>query len=256
MSAADFGHIKLGQCKYGWMFFNGPNIGKCFELYGEYSESEVSVFKAYIKPGDYIIEVGANIGSLTLPISKIVGNDGRVIAFESHPETFNVLCANLALNQLKNIKPVNAFVAHDVTVDTASEVWGKYAFVSDIWETSYDQIDRFALPRLDFIKVDVDGSELTVLKSGIEPIKKHKPVIYFENDLQDRSTELIKWVMDMGYRIFFHPAPIFQAENFLKNPVNAWTPRDIISFMMLAIPEGKPIPDNLREVANPSDWWE
>ena len=58
MSAADFGHIKLGQCKYGWMFFNGPYIGRCFELYGEYSESEVSVFKAYIKPGDYVIEVG------------------------------------------------------------------------------------------------------------------------------------------------------------------------------------------------------
>ncbi len=36
-----FGNLTLKQCKYGWMLFNGPFIGKCFELYGQYSESEV-----------------------------------------------------------------------------------------------------------------------------------------------------------------------------------------------------------------------
>jgi len=83
------------------MFFNGPYIGKCLEIYGKYSESEVSVFKYYPKPGDYVIEVGANIGSLTLPMSHLVGETGRVVAFESHPDTFNILCSKLAINTIK-----------------------------------------------------------------------------------------------------------------------------------------------------------
>ena len=252
----NFGHIKLGNTKYGWMFFNGPYIGKCLEIYGEYSESEVSVFKYYLKPGDYVIEVGANIGSLTLPMSHLVGETGRVVAFESHPDTFNILCSNLAINTIKNVKPINAFVAHDLNVDTGSPVWGKFAFVSEIWQTSFFQMDAVGFPRLDFIKVDVDGNELTVLQSGENLIRQFMPVIYFENDFHDRSTALLQWVMDLGYRIFFHMAPICSPENFYGNPENHWHPQSISSLMMLAVPPGKPIPDNLREVLIPSDWWE
>ena len=252
----NFGHLKLGITKYGWMLFQGPYIGKCLEIYGEYSESEVSVFKYYLKPGDFVIEVGANIGSLTLPLSKIVEENGRVIAFESHPQTFNILCSNLAINNINNVKPINAFVAKDANVDTASPVWGKFAFVSEIWETSFFQIDAIGSQRLDFIKIDVDGNELTVLQSGEKLIRHFMPVIYFENDIQDRSPALLQWVMDLGYRVFFHWAPIFSPDNFYGNPENHWSPQKISSLMMLAVPPGKPVPDNLREAKKPSDWWE
>jgi hypothetical protein len=43
-----FGNLTLKQCKYGWMFFSGPYIGKCFELYGQYSESEISIMRAFL----------------------------------------------------------------------------------------------------------------------------------------------------------------------------------------------------------------
>jgi len=248
--------IKLGRCKYGWMIYDGPYIGKCLELYGEYSESEVSVFKSCIKQGDVAIEIGANIGSLTLPISQLVGPEGRVIAVESHPETFNILCANLAINGLKNVKPINSFVANSNDVETSSPVWGKYAFVSEIWETQYLKLDDILLPRLDFMKVDVDGNELAVLKSGVRHIEKYKPIIYFENDLKDRSPDLLQWIMALGYRVFFHLAPIFLGNNFYENPENAWAPKVIHSLMMLAVPDGNPIPIGLREVESPNDWWQ
>ena len=91
----NFGKNHLKRCKYGWMLFNGPYIGKCFELYGQYSESEVRIFRTFIKPGDTVIDVGANIGDLTLPMSLLAGPAGRVYAFESHSDTFHVLAANL-----------------------------------------------------------------------------------------------------------------------------------------------------------------
>jgi FkbM family methyltransferase len=256
MMKVNLGQMMLGQTKYGQMIHGGPYIGKCLELYGEYSESEVSVFRAFVKQGDYAIEVGANIGSLTLPLARLVGETGRVFAFESHPHTFNILCGNLALNDLKNVKPVNAFVAHDTSINTASPQWGELAFVSDIWETTFFQIDQIDLPRLEFIKVDVDGNELEVLKSGVQTIQKFKPIIYFENDIQDKSPALFEWILGMGYRLYFHLAPIFSPENFYGNPSNAWAPQNIFSLMMLAVPQDKPQPVGLREVTSPGDWWE
>lgn len=68
-----FGELTLGHCRYGWMLFSGPYIGKCFELYGQYSESEVSLMRAFLRQGATVIGVGANIGDLTVPLAKIVG---------------------------------------------------------------------------------------------------------------------------------------------------------------------------------------
>ena len=246
----------LSRCRYGWMISTGPFIGKCFELYGEYSESEVSVFKTYVTLGDYVIDVGANIGDLTLPLSEIVGATGKVFACESHPEVFNVLCANLALNDVKNVKVINAFIADNPNVDTASAVWGKYAYVSEKWEPAFVALDKLNFEKLNFLKVDVDGSELAVLQSGVESIKKFRPVLYFENDTKEKSQPLLAFVLGLGYRIFFHPAPIFQPDNFYENPVNAWAPRNIVSLMMLALPPDMVAPKDLREVRKSDDWWD
>jgi ubiquinone/menaquinone biosynthesis C-methylase UbiE len=85
-----FGNLMLKQCKYGWMLFSGPYIGKCFELYGQYSESEISVMRAFLGEGSTVIDVGANIGDLTIPLAKIVGSSGRVYAIESQPRADGV----------------------------------------------------------------------------------------------------------------------------------------------------------------------
>ena len=250
-----FGDFKLKRCKFGWMLFSGPYIGKCFDLYGEYSESEVEVFRAYVRPGDIAIDVGANIGDLTLPLALLAGKEGRVYAYESHPEMFNVLCTNLALNDIRNVKPVNAFVADSPDVNTGSAVWGEHAYIGDTWEPTFAPLDRLDIDRLRFLKVDVDGNELEVLRSGIRLIEKFRPILYFENDLKDKSKALLEFVLGLGYRVFFHLAPIFRADNFFGNPQNAFAPRNICSLMMLALPEGIAPPGNLKQVHSSDEWW-
>lgn len=251
-----FGEQMLKHCRYGWMLFSGPYIGKCFELYGEYSESEVELFRAYVHPGDIAIDIGANIGDLTLPLALLVGETGRVFAYESHPLVFNILCANLALNDIRNVKPINAFVADNTDVNTGSAVWGEHAYIGDTWTPTFTSLDRLDIDRLSFIKVDVDGNELEVLRSGICLIDKYRPVLYFENDLQDKSKALLDFVLGRGYRVFFHVAPIFRPDNYYRNPLNAWAPKNICSLMMLALPPGlEPPVGNLREVGNSEDWW-
>ena len=252
-----FGPLTLKCCKYGWMLFWGPYIGKCFDLYGQYSESEVSLMRGFLREGCTVIDVGANIGDLTLPLARIVGESGSVYAIESHPETFNVLCANLALNGIRNTVPVNAFVATSDKVETGSPVWGKFAYVSERWPTRFVALDELELAACDLIKIDVDGHEMEVLRSGEMHIERHRPVLYFENDVRDTSPELLLFVMrTLGYDLYWHRAPIFDASNFFNNPDNHWAPRNICSLMMLAIPsERKMQIPHLRKVADKNEWW-
>lgn len=251
-----FGEQMLKRCKYGWMLFSGPHIGKCFELYGEYSESEVEIFRLYVQPGDVVIDVGANIGDLSLPLSLLVGNQGRVYAYESNPAAFHTLCANLALNGIVNVKPVNALVAHSAGVVVGDSQFGDRAYIGDIWPPSIVSIDQLDIDRLRFIKLDVEGNELEVLKSGLQHINRFRPILYFENDRRDQSEELLDFVLGLGYRIFFHEAPIFQPDNFFDNPVNHWAPNNFVSLMMLALPQGTdPPPMPMQEVHTRGDWW-
>jgi FkbM family methyltransferase len=252
-----FGHLKLKFCRYGWMLFSGPFIGKCFDLYGQYSESEIGMMRAFLREGSTVVDVGANIGDLTVPLSRIVGNSGRVYAIESHLDYFNVLCANLALNLIRNTKPINAFVAASKTTDTASKVWGEFAYVSETWAPQFMALDALDLAACDLIKVDVDGKELEVLQSGEMQIERFRPVLYFENDVREASSDLLSYVMQkLGYDLYWHPAPIFDPNNFFGNSFNHWAPKEIASLMVLGVPaEHKRPISGLRPIHDKNDWW-
>ncbi|MFO1325299.1 MAG: FkbM family methyltransferase [Burkholderiales bacterium] len=254
----NFGKLKLKRCRHGWMLFAGPVIGKCFDLYGEYSESEIAMMRAFLPPGGTAIDVGANIGDLTVPLSAIVGDTGRVIAVESHPEVFNILCANLALNGITNTLPINAFIARDGSVDTGSKAWGKTAYVGDRWPTRFIALDDLDLAALDLVKIDVDGKELEVLQSGAMQIERFRPAVYFENDDRDASPALIEFLLrDLGYDLYWHLAPVFDPDNFFGNPVNAWAPNDMVSIMVIGVPgERKFALPNLRRITSRNDWWQ
>jgi FkbM family methyltransferase len=251
-----FGNLTLKHCKYGWMLFYGPYIGKCFDLYGQYSESEVAMMRNFLREGSTVIDVGANIGDLTLPLARIVGRSGRVYAFESHPDNINILSANLALNGIQNTRPINAFVATSESVDTGGE-WGKFAYVGEDWSTQFIALNSLELSGCDLIKVDVDGKELDVLQSADMQIERFRPVLYFENDVQAASPELLSYVMEkLGYDLYWHPAPIFDQDNFFGNPINHWAPSTIISMMVLGLPsERKLAVPQLRRIMNANDWW-
>jgi FkbM family methyltransferase len=253
----EFGKNRLKRCKYGWMLFRGPYIGKCFELYGQYSEAEVRIIRAFVHAGDTAIDVGANIGDLTLPMSQCAGGAGRVYAVESHIETFQVLCANLALNEVKNTKAINAFIADSDQVDFAGP-WGKFGYVSETWTPPHLAIDALNLETCAFIKVDVDGKELEVLRSAEKTIAKTRPVVYFENDDRDKSPALLEHLLARDYTLYWHPAPIFEPDNYYGNPINHWAPQNIRSLMVLALPNERAggVTTNLKRVANKDEWWD
>src|SRR5689334_11447094 len=72
------------------------------------SEAEYALLSRLVSPGDWVLDIGANVGHYTVRFSELVHREGRVFAFEPVPETFELLAANTALAALNNITLINA----------------------------------------------------------------------------------------------------------------------------------------------------
>lgn len=131
------------------------------------------------KPGDLVFDVGANCGVSTYAFSKLVGDSGRVIAFEPDPQNYSLLLRNIAHHQLKNVTPIKlAIAASRGTAPFHSEGTigsglarsssrpsaGTVEMVKTI--TLADSFAEYGEPA--FCKVDIEGAEIEVIESSVE----------------------------------------------------------------------------------------
>lgn len=186
---------------------------------GTYEKGILLFLKSFLNPGDCFIDVGANIGLISIFASYCVGNNGKVLAYEALPRTAELLQENIALNRVKNIE-VNKF-ALGSTEGSAMiyENWqinrgGASLLVktedSIAIEVEIYQLDT-VLPedyRPKMIKIDVEGFELEVLKGAKETIRKFHPVLIVElsenrKNVHESSIEIIDWIKTLGnYRFY------------------------------------------------------
>ena len=83
-------------------------IGRSLVEYGEWTQSEMAIIAQLIRPGMVVVDVGANVGTHTLALAKLVGAGGHVVALEPQPFVFRLLSANLLLNGCRNVTAINA----------------------------------------------------------------------------------------------------------------------------------------------------
>ncbi len=223
---------------------NDLYIGRSLELYGEWSEGEIALFRKVLQPGHIVVEVGANIRAHTVFLAQAVGAQGFVWAFEPQRIVFQTLCANLAFNSIPNVDARNVAVGDvpgEIMVPTLDynqpNNFGGVAlgYFRTGAVVPVITLDSLNLPRCDFLKIDVEGMELAVLKGAEATIARCQPLLYVENDRADKSTRLIEAIAAMGYRMFWHEPAMFQADNFLGNSENIFA--DAISLNMVCIPK-------------------
>jgi FkbM family methyltransferase len=239
-------------------------IGRSLELYGEYGQSENALFAQLLAPGHIAVEVGANIGAHTVHLGKLVGPGGAVLAFEPQRIIFTVLCANLALNDLFNARPIHAAVgSSEGTINVpvldprAQQNFGGLSLgkTSQGEPVSQVMLDRYPLPSLRLLKLDVEGMETEVLLGARQTIAQHRPFLYVENDRRDKSTGLIRLIEELGYRSYWHLAPLFNPANFAGHAENVFG--GVVSINMISLPNESPVSiTGFRPVAGPDDWWE
>ena len=237
---------RVKECRHGTMIYNINDvyIGKSFDVYGEYSEGEVHLFKQLIPQGSVVMEIGANIGAHTLPLAKMVGPTGAVFAFEPQRVVFQNLCANMALNSIPNAYLFNVAVGESrasiVVPDMSPYAAQNFGGLPLGAHTEGQSIDVIVLNNLNiqvcrFIKVDVEGMELEVLKGASEVIKRCRPAIYVENDRTDRSNALIRYISSLNYTLYWHLPYLYNPNNFMQNPENIFP--NVVSRNMICVPK-------------------
>jgi FkbM family methyltransferase len=240
---------QLADCRYGKMLFNRNDryIGKSLNLYGEYSEGEIDVFRQIVKPGSLVVEVGANIGTHTLFFARQVGLEGAVVAFEPQRVVFQSLCANMALNSVTNVQCFHKAVGAEqgeILVPSLNpmreENYGGLSVEGSQQgePTPMVTVDSLNLDRCTLLKVDVEGMERQVLAGAAKTITKCRPILYVENDRREKAAELVHFIDEFEYAMYWHLPPLFNPDNFLHNPTNVFG--NTVSINMVCIHKSIP----------------
>ncbi len=223
---------------------NDTYVGQALLRYGEYGQQEFALLSAITSPSSVIAEVGANMGAHTVRLAKHVGMQGRVVAYEPQPVMFQALCGTIALNSLMNVDCYPYALSSEAgqlvipALDYRQQNnFGGISFVTPADQGLTVPLNRFddvyQLPRLDLMKIDVEGMELSVLNGAETMINKFRPVIYMENDHQSNSPALLQWLFDHDYRVWWHAPALFNADNFFQNAENIYG--SVSSLNVLAI---------------------
>jgi FkbM family methyltransferase len=222
-------------------------IGRSLEVYGEFSEGEIELFRQFVKPGKVVVEVGANIGVHTVFLAQAVGPTGHIVAFEPQRIVFQTLCANLALNSITNVHCVQAAVGSkpgEIIVpllDARRE--HNFGGLSLEGHQRGERVpvmtlDDLNLPQCYLIKIDVEGMEQAVLEGAAATVARFRPILYVENDRREKAAALIRTIDALGYNMYWHLPPLFNPQNFAGNPENIFG--RIVSINMLCCPKELP----------------
>jgi FkbM family methyltransferase len=262
------GDLRVRRCRHGFMLYSLRDIyiGRSFEAYGEYCQQEVALYQQLLHPGDVVVDCGANIGSHTVFFAGTVGPQGLVHAFEPQRVIHQMLCANLALNGLHNARAHHAAVGAAEgmiavpAVDYAKATnFGGVSLVDGAAEVAAAEevpvmtVDGLGLERCDLIKIDVQGMEAAVLAGADATIERCRPVLYVENDLKDKSRELIGALFELGYRLYWHLPRLFDPENFFGQSKNIFA--NTVNVNMLCLPKDDDRRVGLKEITSVDDWW-
>jgi FkbM family methyltransferase len=262
---ATAGPNRLVRARHGLALFNRHDmfVGRSLDQYGEFSPGESELFVQIVRPGNVVVDAGANLGAHTLLLSQRVGDQGLVYAYEPQRTIYEILCANMALNGRKNVRcrcealgetsgeicvpPLN----YDAEANFAGLGLGDYQSGEKVPVVT---IDGLQLPRCDLLKADVEGMELPVLRGAAQTIQKYRPILYVENDRIESSPALIEYILSLGYKLYWHLPPLYHPANFFGNPVNIFG--NIVSSNMLCIHASvKSSISGLTPIERPEDHW-
>jgi FkbM family methyltransferase len=202
--------------------------------YGSWEPEVVRSIRKHVMPGTTVLDIGAQSGFYSLLLSRLVGPAGMVFAFEPLPANFRILQENMNLNDIRNVK---------IRREAVSERSGEISFEFPHNEISLvagpllegDDLGTFQVPSItlddfvrqtghsiQFVKMDVEGAETSVLKGAVQTLRTLHPSMVVElhyDHCQDGlhpTISLLKefgyqieWLNDFGYRshIFAHWIP-------------------------------------------------
>ena len=155
---------------------------------GVYERQKTELFKKMVKEGMVVVDLGANIGYYTLMAARLVGESGRVFAFEPEPNNYALLVKNIEANGYSNVIPMRKAVSNkngEIKLFLAPEARdtsriydsqnGRESMV--IKATCLDEFFKDYDGNIDFIKIDIEGAEMLALEGMTETIRRNKKLV-------------------------------------------------------------------------------
>ena len=192
------------------IFFN-DTISNEINIDGVYEKNQLDIIKPFLKR-DIFIDIGANLGNHTLYFNKYFKN---IYSFEPHPLTFKLLEINT--NYKSNIEIFNFGLSEQekktsVIIKSQNNVGGEDykennnngKIKEDVFFKNFDEIYNFK-NQISFIKIDVEGNELDVLKSMNKNLTNNRAIILIEFDVKNFSenNEIVMFLKKAGYNFFY-----------------------------------------------------
>lgn len=191
--------VEVSRGGVRWQLDLREGIDFSIYLLGAFERRTIAAYAKVVQPGAVAIDIGANIGAHTLPLARLVGPGGHVIAFEPTAFAIRKLRSNIALNPALAARIT---VCQIMLVGRAGDALQTRLFASWPLTTSHklheknrgqlmatdgalastldDDIEARGLQRIHFIKLDVDGHEFTVLQGATKTLERFRPILVME----------------------------------------------------------------------------
>ncbi len=188
-----------------WIVGAGDNHGYWL---GSYEYAMQRVFSKIIKPGSVVYDIGANVGFYTLLASKLVGKQGRVFAFEPLAENIFYIKKHVRINLCNNVMIIEVAVSERNAAVFFQE--GVNSAEGTISPSGKRQVKAKSLDRMyamgeilppDYIKVDIEGGELSALLGSRELISKYYPTIFLSTHGADMHKKCCSLLQEIGYDV-------------------------------------------------------
>ncbi len=190
----------------------------------ESREEDFVIIKKLVSRGACVLDIGANVGIYAKLLSRLVGPDGIVVSVEPVPGTFQILKSNVGKLQLRNVRLFNLAISdfcgrvniavpcstHGVQNIYEARIAKEKIADSESFEVdakTLDELARGISRKVDFVKCDVEGHELSVLRGASEFIREHHPSWFIEicgdPDISGSFAHQTFQLMEQyGYKVF------------------------------------------------------
>jgi FkbM family methyltransferase len=246
----------------GWLLGNVPSIFdignglklkldprdyfQCMMLYGRWGLELLELFERYVRPGDTVLDVGAQIGFYSIHLGRMVTASGRVYSFEPDPLPFEYLRDSLAVSEMDwvRVEPF-ALSAREGKIDfDVSPVFGWSTAVRNSHLTGLRRIsvptfpldtlvERGKVPgKIRLAKIDVEGFELEVLRGMHGVLRRARPILIIEInrpmlDFQGTTPlEVFEFIRSFGYKVYKIQVNLCWARTRPLITLPLWDPAD------------------------------
>ncbi len=175
---------------------------------GNYELDKQKLFLKIVKQGDVVFDIGAHVGFYTLLASELVGQKGKVFAFEPLPRNIEYLKKHIKINICKNVNIIkaavsdkggNAFLNNDSDSFSSRIVEDGKIKIRTVTIDDLVSSGKLQIPNV--IKMDVEGAELSVLEGTASILKKNKPVILLSTHGGKIHKECRDFLKKLGYNL-------------------------------------------------------